>query len=1161
MQGRVERDVPRKRVRLFAGIGGGASGFMKNVPIATTASSKFLSTKPADLTQPFVFGKPLLRAVQTRAWVYEGTGGSTTLLSGAPGPRSDKEELEDILRKPFHGVSLDHAKRKVRELDPVPFQDDAPAAVGDEQEPADKRKDAAPSLTKRIRKLWARYDDASGFYERVENAALGVRIQLLHRPGEFCEFRSLHAVENFTIVHTNGIHTLPVDFCGCDLGRHVPRHIQLMRWRFWPATCVNPQTATTFEALDLFHRLTLLGRLNVYDFYRALEAATDGAMLKGIASVRQQVSNCVRQFRHILMFKRAGRGHEPGGIAGTPPGGAAVQCPACPNFDMNVPADWALSPFRWLYRVILALDANFRLANKLTRSTTQTDPNLTDGRAYMAPWDDYTAYLCETDKELNEQYGDCSRFGAIFLANMKGGKGLRTTGVAGCFCARHEFVQPLGLATMRLGERFNVMDYVLCGALTFIRAAELTISYDVTCQYAKKISERLSRIRVARVVWAGAQRFFALAHDGAVTYVVPKFHLYAHKIWCQIRLAFMWLCGTGLTDGETPERVWAGANPAASSLREMGPGGMNDVMDDMAGAWNWQKVCGIAKALIERMERALDEGATQTAIHTELTEALEEQDAPRVQAERDRIAFWNACDQLKTRDKFCPYYAEKQKLSVAQIRLETEQAVGSAAYVAAQGRPDNEVELAKFLLQGLQIEDDRARITSKHREDDGTIKQATSRTQVMNNLVRSILRFREDQEHTMPAVYAALTSEERDPDRQVALTVNLCMPSSPPAKDKTLVSAAASAMEAKLRWASMVDELDNLLHQLRLKGCLNKFKLANITGQRACTRARTAQDAVDANVKRAADAYRRHRKAYLALVGEGKWEDTMRVLVDSDCRALGDRLLEQMDEMSEYNVTQFLAGRGNAKRSGDTHYELPWIWFNATPESGLQITEELMVEWSKCRARAIHWVEEVRLLDAEMQRVLDFNESMARIWDNRTAPETTIVLGEDDAAWGQDDAWADGVRAYARKQAHIRRAQAELWRKQFVEYRKDAQRFLAVHTSDGMSIEPLTMLSPDEAEDMMARAGRRKEKLAKGKRAKRSLYEGEVAWENALDKAANQEETADADAMAISAPAAPARTKGKRSTKAAASQSTEEGATVKAKRKPRAVKSKRKAKM
>lgn len=142
-------------------------------------------------------------------------------------------------------------------------------------------------------------------------------------------------------------------------------------------------------------------------------------------------------------------------------------------------------------------------------------------------------------------------------------------------------------------SRFNVMDYVLCGALSFIRAAEVTVSYDVACQYCKKLCERLGKIRCVRVVWAGAQRFLSLANVGAVSYVVPKFHLAAHKIWCQVRLAFMWLLGTGLSDGEAPERVWASANPASTSLREMGPGGMNDVMDDMAGSWNWRKLCEI----------------------------------------------------------------------------------------------------------------------------------------------------------------------------------------------------------------------------------------------------------------------------------------------------------------------------------------------------------------------------------------------------------------------------------------------------------------------------------------------------------------------------------------------------------------------------------------
>lgn len=51
------------------------------------------------------------------------------------------------------------------------------------------------------------------------------------------------------------------------------------------------------------------------------------------------------------------------------------------------------------------------------------------------------------------QPSDCSRFNAIQLVNRKGGKGLRTTGIAGCFCARHEFIFPLGLAPLYKGER------------------------------------------------------------------------------------------------------------------------------------------------------------------------------------------------------------------------------------------------------------------------------------------------------------------------------------------------------------------------------------------------------------------------------------------------------------------------------------------------------------------------------------------------------------------------------------------------------------------------------------------------------------------------------------------------------------------------------------
>ena len=135
------------------------------------------------------------------------------------------------------------------------------------------------------------------------------------------------------------------------------------------------------------------------------------------------------------------------------------------------------------------------------------------------------------------------------------------------------------------------MDYVFCGTLSFIRAAEVTLSYDVVCQYSKRLAERLAQVRPASVIWAGAQAFAKLTLTGSISYVVPKFHLYAHKAWCQLRFAFLWLLGVGMTDGEGVERLWSNVNGAASSLKEMGPGANNDTMDDIFGAWNWNKTC------------------------------------------------------------------------------------------------------------------------------------------------------------------------------------------------------------------------------------------------------------------------------------------------------------------------------------------------------------------------------------------------------------------------------------------------------------------------------------------------------------------------------------------------------------------------------------------
>ena len=52
----------------------------------------------------------------------------------------------------------------------------------------------------------------------------------------------------------------------------------------------------------------------------------------------------IRIWRHLHLLKRGGRGHSPGGAAGTAPGELAVLCPACPYPDINLPTDWKSVP-------------------------------------------------------------------------------------------------------------------------------------------------------------------------------------------------------------------------------------------------------------------------------------------------------------------------------------------------------------------------------------------------------------------------------------------------------------------------------------------------------------------------------------------------------------------------------------------------------------------------------------------------------------------------------------------------------------------------------------------------------------------------------------------------------------------------------------------------
>lgn len=118
-----------------------------------------------------------------------------------------------------------------------------------------------------------------------------------------------------------------------------------------------------------------------------------------------------------------------------------------------------------------------------------------------------------------------------------------------------------------------------------------------------------------------------------------------------------------------------------------------------------------------------------------------------------------------------------------------------------------------------------------------------------------------------------------------------------------------------------------------------------------------------------------------------------------------------------------------------------------------------MVEWCKSRARAMRWVEEVRLVAEEMRRAIAFSESMAVVWDGRRDGRREAAMAASTARWASDKGWVEGVRAYACKQAWIRRAQASKWIAQLLVPRLQAETFLNSHTEDGICMESVEDLA------------------------------------------------------------------------------------------------------
>ncbi|KAG2110058.1 hypothetical protein BD769DRAFT_1630385 [Suillus cothurnatus] len=768
--------------------------------------------------------------------------------------------------------------------------------------------------------------ESSTFFVQVSLKLLGLRIQLGHNPGE--------NGDDFVVIDIHGIHEIGLDFCGCETAQI--HYKQLIHAQWFPATATNPQTATTFTLMEFFHLLTFESKVSAYEFYHSIARWTDNTSTTPIRDRYSAFMGMVCQWRHLKVLKQAGRGHDPSGMDATSAGECTVLCPACPHPAKNLPEGWEDAPhdIRWKYALFLAIDANFWLKWKLV-SSNNVDPSLNAGSCYFVEETVYKQYLSERGCEPQEK-STCVSHNAMNMADMKSSRGLAATGIGTVNCARHDMKLPNGVSDLQKGERYLNMDYLVFLVMVGFAVVVFNLSYDIACQWHKKLWSRMASM---------PPRLQLNRNNKIIRFFVPKFHLNAHIQSCQTEFSFNFGKNVGHMDGEAPERGWANINRMASSTKEMGPGAHCDTLDDHFSDWNWKKVTMLGQSLLHKVKEA----SRRAKLHREELNELEQSiPAPSLAVWKSEIERWEE-------DNTQPNPFESKVIPMTQAAIRHQLAKKEAADLRAGVDVSLHADISPSVLiaSGIDLQDQQwclaADISAlgQHATD-------TQKTKIFNqsNALRHQLdNWAQIQVLYMPTVTSICAMEDAGHSEGTTAL-------KPEKFQLWLPSQLDLHLPCDQQLHKSHDALNDVQQHIHLFTHLNTFRMANVQGQHASTRARTALNLAVEKKHASKAKYDAAWDALTALAPSLRkvgWTDIMRPLGGTDMRPMGD----------------FIQGQSEVCAS---HHDIPWIW--KTPgvlqdnDKGLQ--DCLHIEWCKVRAREACWSEELLLLLEAMWRVLMF---------------------------------------------------------------------------------------------------------------------------------------------------------------------------------------------
>ncbi|KAJ7715855.1 hypothetical protein DFH07DRAFT_762650 [Mycena maculata] len=833
--------------------------------------------------------------------------------------------------------------------------------------------------------------------------SLNLIYQLGHG-GFRCKFPD-PVVRTMVVIDLSGIHKVCYGFCGCSASDTANNLSQLLRNAWYPATKTDLETCATFEVLDTFRLLNVEGNVNVNDFIGTLERKTNALVASGMKRVPDRYKafhRMSRQWAFLQRTRRAGGGHNPAGIAATKLGGNAVVCWTCPFEGRNIPKDWRdVDPkYRFLYKLILAMDANFKMKNSI-RANERHDPSLGPGwGAFVEP----VGYRKHLQKYIGEKdISTCIAFAALMQKETRNTAGLRVSGVGGCVCARHECMRPNGLGDLQKGERYANMDYIVMSALRGFNLMELAISYDIACQWKINLPERMACLPPELILDLNAV---------CLQCGLPVWHASAHNKSCANKHALGFLAGLGKSNGEGVERLWADLNRASYNTKDMSMGNRADTIEDKIDSHNFLKNLGSVDILRRKLVVAIAERANQVAAFKEINKTI----TPVVRGD------WQGIIDTFMKDStgLNPYVLSTQDgPTEAQIRLDLRM---EEAQEAAKGTaPLHGTSATAFLAAGLQLEDVHGHRQRIHAELAGAAVSADRESKVNEHrltFLSKLRKFRDLQRVYTPGAIHALLAEEALRDQDVpppkAENIHLYLPSELSAEErKNGCQRGVMEMEARLREAQCSDALVQIRARLYAKGHLILFRNEHVTGQVGTTRSQTLIAHVGARVSVTHQKYRRARDALHALKGDD-YAPHFKEMLASDLTLDGED--RESDAGAKEKLVRIGAGKERTGRNAPSKNKvLSWIWTarGALDDSEKELHECKWIEWCCAKARKTRWEEEVTLLREEMQRVVRYLEWQTGTWENHGVVARTRL--------DVSPAVRQGLEAYAMKQASIHR--------------------------------------------------------------------------------------------------------------------------------------------